>query len=577
LAQAVLAQDTVCALLGRCTHRRTDGPDGKEEMALAGADDCADTATPPGGDGACGGGDRKPRRTSARVRGTPTLPILAGVAVALLQVGVGMALLVRSLRGLMATSGEFRDLATLNDLAVLLLVAGPPVVVGGLLVAEAKKRRAGVAAAWPAAPVALPDEERRPLKNAPASADPTCPVTFADDVKLSDAEPPTRDLHHLPPPASVAAGARCQAICVDRGIVDVDTAGGEIPPPFASPSGGGGGGHGGASTEDELRTLLVRLLARSRSVGWSHGPFEELTQAQADVLQRHLSTLTPYVEKIVLALTFAERFPFPSRQTACAPAFSSDGRTRPKSLSNTMWANGASGRRLDVDEHSSPTSFGGQVLQRAGAAQQAERRSEHQQLAEAAQQLRGLQPAKRASSQPPHTQRRVMELSDDEILNLYRSAQDEAQMEADWRGITGPLAPEGPDDESIAGWSVSTLGLGPSVSARPTSSAQSSERDYLRLISSALRDAHHRDVIVASELAAGPPTGTVCCYRGEGSRLLPTTDASVRTPVSADVQSGPPQLPELASLSWDVADAPGRQGFSELAGKRVPSPPLQQV
>jgi len=498
-------------------------------MALAGADGRADAAKPSGGDGACGSGDRRPQRTSTRVRRTPTPPILAGVAVALLQVGVGLALLVRSLRELMATSSEVRDLATLIVLAVLLLVAGPPVVVGGFLIEEAKKRRAAAAAAWPAAPVALPDEERRPLKNALASAEPTRPATCADDVLLSDAEPPTRNLHHLPPPAAAAAGARCQALCVDCGIVDVDTAGGEVPPPFVSPSGGGGGVHAGTSTENEIRTLLVGLLARSRSVGWSHGPLEMLTQAQDEVLQRHLSTLTLYVEKIVLALTFAERLPFPSRQTAYAPAFPSDGRTCPKdkALSNTMWSNGASGRILDVDANSSPTW--------------------------------------------------VMELSDDEILRLYRSAQDEAQMEADWRGITGPLAPEGRDDESIAGWSASTPVLGPSVSARTTLSAQSGERDYLRLISSALQDAHHRDVIVASELAAGPPTGTVCCYRREGPRWLPTADAIVHVLESVDVQSGPPRLPEVASLSRDAADAPGRQGFSELAGKRVPSPPLQHV
>lgn len=45
---------------------------------------------------------------------------------------------------------------------------------------------------------------------------------------------------------------------------------------------------------------------------------------------------------------------------------------------------------------------------------------------------------------PPPKPRRVLKLTDDEILGIYRSAQTEAGMEADWYGIQGPKSCLGP-------------------------------------------------------------------------------------------------------------------------------------
>eukprot|EP00930_Biecheleria_cincta_P089020 TRINITY_DN78279_c0_g1_i1.p1 TRINITY_DN78279_c0_g1~~TRINITY_DN78279_c0_g1_i1.p1 ORF type:complete len:425 (+),score=62.89 TRINITY_DN78279_c0_g1_i1:272-1546(+) len=145
-----------------------------------------------------------------------------------------------------------------------------------------------------------------------------------------------------------------------------------------------------ASLQDGLRALLVHHLKRSVGSGNI-----SLTTGQADLLEHHMARLASYAQKIVHTLAFATRF-----------------------LMNDQMSLGES----QEDAQSSP--------RYAVSNTDDEQCSMHMHQEE--------RPPKHKST---------LKLKDREIMELFRSAQQEASKEADWRGITGPEVTPGSPSE----------------------------------------------------------------------------------------------------------------------------------
>lgn len=150
-----------------------------------------------------------------------------------------------------------------------------------------------------------------------------------------------------------------------------------------------------ATLVEGLRSILAHHLRRS--VGTN---VVCLSSSQADLMEHHLSRLASYAQKIVHTLSFATRFFAQSQQHM----FDADGAFAGEEASGLDKGPlvQAGDRGAEVGMHTDP-------------------------------------------SQKPATQRhrpkKRLKLDDEELLKLYFSAQSEAQAEADWRGILGPVRP----------------------------------------------------------------------------------------------------------------------------------------
>lgn len=96
--------------------------------------------------------------------------------------------------------------------------------------------------------------------------------------------------------------------------------------------------------------------------------------------------------------------------------------------------------------------------------------------------------------------RRVLKLTDDEILSLYHDAQQEAAIEADWRGIQVPTASRGSSDGG--GTSRSSAARGPAESC--------CQQECLRMLSRALQQPGRSPRELAAQIL-DPSRDRVCC------------------------------------------------------------------
>mmetsp|Transcript_24941 Transcript_24941/g.54265 ORF Transcript_24941/g.54265 Transcript_24941/m.54265 type:complete len:435 (+) Transcript_24941:49-1353(+) len=211
---------------------------------------------------------------------------------------------------------------------------------------------------------------------------------------------------------------------------------------------------------DGLRALLVHHL--KRSVGAS---IVNLSASQAELLEHHLARLASYAQKIVHTLAFATRF-----------------------LSKHHFEG-------DHGELESPRTDGGG---RGGSG--------------------GYSPGDAvvggaAPPRPPpepRPPRKALKLNDDEILSLYRSAQHEASIEADWRGIQGPTPSRSGASED-GGTSRSAVSLAaPASDLTPTEHLKDGDQEYLRMLSRALQQPGRSPRAFTAEIL-DPSKDVVCC------------------------------------------------------------------
>eukprot|EP00440_Ansanella_granifera_P069466 gb/GFBE01075366.1/.p1 GENE.gb/GFBE01075366.1/~~gb/GFBE01075366.1/.p1 ORF type:complete len:410 (+),score=82.71 gb/GFBE01075366.1/:1-1230(+) len=207
-----------------------------------------------------------------------------------------------------------------------------------------------------------------------------------------------------------------------------------------------------ASLLDGLRALLVHHLRRSAG---SH--VVNLTAGQAELLEHHLNRLASYAQKIVHTLAFATRF-----------------------LSS---------------QQEPPSYFEG----------------DRGEMASPNVSSRGVDSARAASvadgqEQAPHRTRKLR-LRDNEILDIYRSAQQEASKEADWRGIAGPGA------RSDGGCSTArseTSQMAAVFSSQGTA-AQGEDVEFVRAISRAMQQPGRTPEAFTAEMLGSSGSMLGCC------------------------------------------------------------------
>lgn len=212
-----------------------------------------------------------------------------------------------------------------------------------------------------------------------------------------------------------------------------------------------------ASLIDGLRALLVHHL--KRSVGAN---IVNLSASQAELLEHHLARLASYATKIVHTLAFATRF-----------------------LSKH---NG----EQDTSPASADPAHAGHCAANAGGAQA---------FAPGAR-----PPAPPAEPRPP---KKALKLNDDEILSLYQSAQMEAGIEADWRGISAPR-----NDRSFDGRQSSShrsMWSG-SPAAKESDIDKSGDQEYLRMLSRAMQQPGRSPRTFTAEiLDPSKDVNALCC------------------------------------------------------------------
>jgi len=209
-----------------------------------------------------------------------------------------------------------------------------------------------------------------------------------------------------------------------------------------------------ASLVDGLRALLVHHL--KRSVG---SEVVSLSTSQAELLEHHLSRLASYAQKIVHTLAFATRF-LTTKQNGEGENSQMDGPYYSSGGNNPHW-------RPD----------GGQNTQ-------------HPQ-----------QPPPE-----PKVPRKSLKLSDDEILNIYKNAQVEAAIEADWRGIQGPTRMAYVDGDG-------TSRSGNSMNPSTVSDSRGGDQQYVKIFSRALQEPGRSPRALTAEIL-DPSKGVVCCHPG---------------------------------------------------------------
>lgn len=284
------------------------------------------------------------------------------------------------------------------------------------------------------------------------------PVFAAGEDEM-DARPSSRS-----PQASLQGSARDPFQAAETshyGSTDAPTDGGDLPP--MSPECGGEVAQSplvipaDASLVDGLRALLVHHL--KRSVGSN---IVSLSASQAELLEHHLARLASYAQKIVHTLAFATRF-----------------------LSKSHFEG-------DTGEPETPHPDEG--VRPNGASMAAER------------------PPSADQRQP----RKALKLNDDEILSLYRSAQMEAAIEADWRGIhAGPTPSRVASDGGFTSRS-NDQSLG-APEAGPYAK-DDGDQEYLRMLSRALQQPGRSPRAMTAELLDASK-GALCCQPRIGAGL----------------------------------------------------------
>jgi len=242
-----------------------------------------------------------------------------------------------------------------------------------------------------------------------------------------------------------------------------------------------------ASLVDGLRALLVHHL--KRSVGSN---MVSLSASQAELLEHHLARLASYAQKIVHTLAFATRFL--SKQNDGPDGYPNN----PQQFSPGPAGAPHNQQYRPGEGNGSHPAVGGQP---------------------------------QADQGPPKPPRKSLKLSDDEILNIYRNAQVEAAIEADWRGIEGPAAKARSWSDG-EGTTRSGTGSAPPAGAQE---AQGEDREYLRMLSRALQEPGRSPRALTAEIL-DPSKGTVCCAPGRpmtmtrpaGSSGLPSATNSHR-------------------------------------------------
>eukprot|EP00927_Polykrikos_kofoidii_P005815 TRINITY_DN12315_c0_g1_i1.p1 TRINITY_DN12315_c0_g1~~TRINITY_DN12315_c0_g1_i1.p1 ORF type:complete len:403 (+),score=79.40 TRINITY_DN12315_c0_g1_i1:211-1419(+) len=247
-----------------------------------------------------------------------------------------------------------------------------------------------------------------------------------------------------------------------------------------------------AALVDGLRALLVHHL--KRSVGAN---VVNLSTSQAELLEHHLARLSSYAQKIVHTLAFATRF------------LSKQQFEDRNEMDGQLQGGGAGGGGCGGGHIGPP---GSEAL--AAVA-----------VAAAAAGVPGLPVAQTASNggvtfqdsgseaatPAPKPPKKSLKLNDDEILTLYRSAQVEAAIEADWRGITGPVAPGRGADAADRGYTGRTDGSGAAAShsGRNNHEASQTRAEYLRILSRAMQEPRGVEMVAAQKKS-------VCCGRDGG-------------------------------------------------------------
>mmetsp|Transcript_820 Transcript_820/g.2699 ORF Transcript_820/g.2699 Transcript_820/m.2699 type:complete len:372 (-) Transcript_820:81-1196(-) len=240
---------------------------------------------------------------------------------------------------------------------------------------------------------------------------------------------------------------------------------------------------------DGLRTLLVHHLKRSIGSSIVH-----LSVSQAELLEHHLARLASYAQKIVHTLAFATKFL--ARQDAEAAA------SEPPSALAASVSSTASG--LEGSPPSSAARSGPRTGARAPS---------------------GPMPGGSRAAVPripmhtpppePKTFRKPLKLRDDEILDLYRSAQAEAAIEADWRGIQGPTPSRGggSSEGDRTGRTSDCSQRGDARTPETSPDSRGHDQEYLRMLSRALQQPGRSPRAVTAELLdpSAAKQELVCC------------------------------------------------------------------
>lgn len=136
----------------------------------------------------------------------------------------------------------------------------------------------------------------------------------------------------------------------------------------------------------------------------------------------------------------------------------------------------------------------------------------------------------------PRTRKKPLKLSDDEILNIYRSAQAEAAIEADWRGIhnqTSDSTGRAPSSSASSSGGVMACVAGQSSPVK-----LDKDREYLRMFSRALQEPGRSPRALTAEMLDPYQVGLAACCQprtadgppqqvgGDRSRLLRETARS---------------------------------------------------
>lgn len=242
-----------------------------------------------------------------------------------------------------------------------------------------------------------------------------------------------------------------------------------------------------ATLQDGLRALLVHHLKRSVGTGNI-----SLTTGQADLLEHHMARLASYAQKIVHTLAFATRF-----------------------LMNDQNALGEG----MVDAESSP--------RYASSSQDGEQCSTHREE---------CQPA--IVREP--VRKTTLKLRDQEILDLYRSAQQEASKEADWRGIKGPeVTPGSPSEGGSTARSEGSMAARFSTQKTVVSTAE--DLEFLGQVSRAMQQPGRTPETFAAEMLdshRSSPSSPAWCQSPHA--LLAQRSARSRAPAMIQWPQVPP-------------------------------------
>jgi len=214
-----------------------------------------------------------------------------------------------------------------------------------------------------------------------------------------------------------------------------------------------------ASLVDGLRALLVHHLKRSVGANTIN-----LSASQAELLEHHLARLASYAQKIVHTLAFATRF-----------------------LSKQHFEG-------DRGELESPHTDGSRGPNAAPS---------HAASAGASH----VQQSPAEVARPP---RKSLKLNDDEILSLYRSAQMEAAIEADWRGIQGPTGRISGGEGGGTNRSAASTSI---IASDGHSEPKDADQEYLRILSNALQQPGRSPRAFTAEIM-DPTKDSICCRPG---------------------------------------------------------------